>query len=401
MLETRRNFFSAEFFYPLTGTDRRTPVGHKSALNVSLRAVARLVVAVSCFFAGASRSAAEESKKPVRLGVVGLVHGHVRGFFTRALADSNVTIVGVVEANREVTAKYAEQHKLPSKILFTELEAMLTAMKPEAVAVFSNTFDHRRIVEMCAARGVHVMMEKPMAVNMEHARAIEKAQRRSGIHVITNYETTWYAGNHAAHKAILQDNAIGDIRKIVVHDGHQGPGGAPEFVEWLNDPARGGGALLDFACYGADLMTWLLPGQRPLSVMAVTQRLQPNRFPRVEDESTIVVTYPRAQGIIQGSWNWPYARKDMEIYGDKGSILIPERDRLLVRSGKAPEREMVATPLPTVLTGSIPYFTAVVRGEIKPDGLSSLEVNMLVTEILDAAHESARSGRRIDFAPAK
>jgi hypothetical protein len=83
----------------------------------------------------------------------------------------------------------------------------------------------------------------------------------------------------------------------------------------------------------------------------------------VDDEATIVLMYPKAQGIIQASWNWPFDRKDMEIYGQTGHLLVPRN----------------------------------VRREIKPSGLSSLEVNMIVTEILDAARESARTGNRIEL----
>jgi predicted dehydrogenase len=94
-----------------------------------------------------------------------------------------------------------------------------------------------------------------------------------------------------------------------------------EFFDWLTDPVRNGaGALFDFGCYGANLMTWLMDGQRPIAVTAVTQHFQPNVYPAVEDEATILVEYPAAQGIIQASWNWPFDRKDMEIYGRTGQI---------------------------------------------------------------------------------
>jgi predicted dehydrogenase len=71
------------------------------------------------------------------------------------------------------------------------------------------------------------------------------------------------------------------------------------------------------------LATWLLDGQRPLSVFAITQRIKPDIYPNVEDDATIIVTYPKAQAIFQASWNWPYNRKDMEIYGRDGYVLVP------------------------------------------------------------------------------
>ena len=168
------------------------------------------------------------------------------------------------------------------------------------------------------------------------------------------------------------------------------------FSQWLTDPVlNGGGALTDFGCYGADLMTWLMQGQRPTSVFAVTQHIKPEVYPKVDDEATIVVTYPKAQGIIQASWNWPYNRKDMEIYGQTGYVLVPRNNVLRVLKDDQPEREIIVPPLTGPEADPLSYLVAVVRGEIQPSGLSSLEVNMTVTEILDAARESAETGRRI------
>jgi len=274
----------------------------------------------------------------------------------------------------------------------------------QAVATFTRTFDHRRVVETCAARGVHVMMEKPLAVNLEHARAMAAAAKKGGIQLLVNYETTWYPANQAAYK-LLRENTIGDLRKVVVHDGHRGPkeiGCPPEFLQWLTDPVlNGGGALTDFGCYGADLMTWLMQGQRPTSVFAVTQHLKPDVYPKVEDEATIVVTYPKTQGIIQASWNWPYNRKDMELYGQTGYVLVPRNNLLRVLKGDQPETETTVAPLTGPESDPLSYLVAVVHGDLRPAGLSSLEVNMTVTEILDAARKSAATGKRVDLPACK
>ena len=144
-------------------------------------------------------------------------------------------------------------------------------------------------------------------------------------------------------------------------------------------------------------MTWLMEGQRPVSVFALTQHIKPEVYPKVEDEATIVVTYPKAQGIIQASWNWPFDRKDMEVYGRTGYVLAPRADLLRVRKANENESELIP-PQPTGASADpLSYLSAVVRGEITPKGLSSLEVNMVVIEILDAARESARTGTRIDL----
>jgi predicted dehydrogenase len=340
---------------------------------------------------------------PVRFAIVGLVHDHARGFIPAAKSRQDIQLAAIVEPNQELVRSYAKQYQLSSNLFYTNLEQMLEQAHVQAVATFTSTFDHKQVVETCAAHGVHVMMEKPLAVNMDHARAIEAAAERGGIQVLVNYETTWYPANLQAYGLVLEQHAIGDLRKIVVHDGHSGPkeiGCSAAFLNWLTDPVlNGGGALTDFGCYGADLITWLMKGEKPTAVFAVTQHIKPQVYPKVDDEATIILTYPHAQGIIQASWNWPFNRKDMEIYGQTGYVLVPQSNLLRVRTAHAPESETQAAPLARPNTDPLSYLAAVVKGQIQPSGLSSLKINLIVAEILDAARESARTGKKVLLAP--
>src|SRR5581483_8443766 len=185
---------------------------------------------------------------PLRVGIVGLVHGHVHGFLEQSRHNPEIEIVGIAEPDRQLLAQAAAKYAFPQSQLFTDLENMIAKAHPQAVLVYTNTYGHRRIVEICARHGVHVMMEKPLAVSLEDALAIEKAARSAKIHVLVNYETSWYRSNHAAYDLVHQQ-ALGNIRKVVVHDGHQGPkeiGVQPEFLAWLTDPKlNGAGALFD------------------------------------------------------------------------------------------------------------------------------------------------------------
>ncbi|HEY6391635.1 MAG TPA: Gfo/Idh/MocA family oxidoreductase, partial [Bryobacteraceae bacterium] len=339
--------------------------------------------------------------KPLRLAIAGLVHSHVDGFLRGARNRSDVQIVAVFEPDAAVQHKYAEKYNLSKLPFFTDLNAMLDSAKPEAVATFTSTYDHPSIVEACASRHIPVMMEKPLAVSMQHARAIRMAANAAGIPVIVNYETTWYRSHAAMWDVIKEQNAGGEIRKMVAMDGHQGPkeiGVPPEFFGWLTDPVKNGaGALFDFGCYGANLMTWMMDNQLPISVTAMTHRFKPQIYPRVDDEATILVEYPKAQGIIEASWNWPFNRKDFEVYGERAYAIAVGGNTLRVRlPGQQDEeaRTKLADRSPDE-RDSISYLTAVARGRRKPSGLSSLENNMIVTEILEAARESAKSGKTI------
>ncbi|MFO1500706.1 MAG: Gfo/Idh/MocA family oxidoreductase [Verrucomicrobiota bacterium] len=338
---------------------------------------------------------------PLRFAIVGLVHDHARGFIPSARSRQDMQLAAIVEPNQQLARSYGERYHLEPGLFYTNLEEMLDKAKVQAVATFTSTYDHTTVVETCAARGVHVMMEKPLAVNMEHARRIKAAADKAGIHVLVNYETTWYPANHEAYALIHEKNTIGELRKIVVHDGHQGPreiGCSEDFLQWLTDPRlNGGGALYDFGCYGADLVTWLMRGERPIAVSAVAQQIKPQIYPLVDDEATIVLIYPRAQAIIQASWNWPYNRKDMEIYGQSGCLVLPRSDQIRIRRDASKETELPVSPLTGANRDPLSYLAAVVRGELRPAGLSSLELNLIATEILDAARQSVRTGKRVDL----
>lgn len=339
---------------------------------------------------------------PVRIAVVGLVHDHAYGFFPQLRGRQDVQLVGIVETNQDLIARYSRRFHFDSGIFYPSMEALFAATNVQAVATFTDIYDHKKVVETCAAHHVDVMMEKPLAVNMEHARAIAKAVKDSGIQLVVNYETTWYPGNKAAYVLVHDQHQIGDIRRIVVRDGHNGPkeiGCSTNFLAWLTDPVlNGGGAVNDFGCYGADLVTWLMDGQKPTSVFCVTRHIKPNVYPKVEDDATIVLAYPKAEVVLEPSWNWPFNRKDMEIYGQTGYVLIPQQDVLRVRTaGMDEDKEETPPALTGPDTDAISYLAAVVRGDIKPSGLSGLDVNMTVVEILDAAHKSANTGKRVEL----
>jgi predicted dehydrogenase len=335
----------------------------------------------------------------VRLAIAGLVHGHVGSFLRGALERKDVDVVGVFESDATLLKRYADQFKLPENVRFTDLKVMLDQAKPQAVASFTNTYDHPLVVEAAAAHHIPVMMEKPLAVSNAHAQRIRVAAEKANIHVLVNYETTWYP-SHGTMWTLLKDRkAAGDIRKMVTMDGHPGPKAInvqPEFLDWLSDPVRnGGGALFDFGCYGANLMTWMMDNQRPLAVTTITQNFQPQVYSRVDDEATIVVEYPKAQGIIQASWNWPIGRKDFEVYGETGQAIATGGNSLRVAFPKEPDHAVTPDPRAPDERDPISHLLAVVRGTRKPNALSSLDNNLIATEILDAARESAKTHKRV------
>ncbi|MDQ6679147.1 MAG: Gfo/Idh/MocA family oxidoreductase [Acidobacteriota bacterium] len=319
-------------------------------------------------------------------------------------ARPDVQLAAIFDPDASLLARYGDANGVPAAARFTDLDTMLTRVKPDAVATFTSTAGHTAVVVACAHRSVPVMMEKPLATNSADAVRMETAARQSGIPVIVNYETTWYQSHGAIWDLVKTQGAIGQIRRIVAMDGHQGPKEIhvqPEFLAWLTDQVQNGaGALFDFGCYGANLMTWLMDNQRPLKVSAITQTDKPQIYGRADDEATVLLEYPGAQGVIEGSWNWPFARKDLEVYGATGYAMATGGKGLRVRlPGQAQEENRTPPELKPDERDSLSYLIAVVRGKQKPSGLSSMANNLIVVEILEAARDSARTGKTIALKP--
>ena len=371
-------------------------------MNTSCRRLSLKSILVTLLFSPLASSGFAQNQPPVRVAVVGLVHGHVQGFLHNLPSHPNVELVGISEPDAALRQKYATLFHLRESLFFSSEAEMLTAIHPQAILVYTSIANHRAAIEQAAPLHIAAMVEKPLATTVDDALAIQHLSQQFQVPVLTNYETTWYPSNTAAN-ALLDSGRIGALRKLVVHDGHRGPkeiGVGPEFLGWLTDPKQNGaGALFDFGCYGVDLATWMMHGELPVSVTAVAQQIKPDVYPRVDDEATILLAYPHAQAIIQASWNWPFDRKDMEVYGAKGYVDTVKSKDLKVRlPGDAEEHAEAAPPLASPQDDSLNYLVAVLQHRLEPHGdLSSLDTNVTVVRILDAARQSARTGHTVQL----
>lgn len=351
-----------------------------------------------------SLMAKPRTQKPIRLAVAGMTHGHI-SFILNRPDKGDFELVGVFDTNKDLTKHLAERYKFSPDLIYHDLEKMLDKVKPEAVVAFGSIFDHLAVVEACAPRGIHVMVEKPLAVNMEHAKRMAELAGQYHIFLLTDYETSWYPTTAKSMTMVKDEDFVGKLRKVVIHDGHQGPkeiGCDKYFLDWLTDPVlNGGGAIVDFGCYGANLMTALTNGEKAVSVTAVTRKFKPNIYPKVDDEATIIVSYPESQCIIQASWNWPFSRKDMEIYGETGYVIAENKTDLKTRgkNDKSENKLKISADNVSVYEDPFAYFADVIHKKITmPEyGLYSLKNNIEVVRILDAARESAKTRKTIEL----
>ena len=345
------------------------------------------------------------AQQPARVAIVGLTHGHVQGFLHNLPNHPEVQLVGISEPDPALRDKYEKLYHFDHAMLFADEKAMLTATHPQAILVYTAPAGHLPAIAAAAPLHIAAMVEKPLATTVPDALAIQRLATQYAVPVLTNYETTWYASNAEASK-ILAAGKVGELRRVVFHDGHKGPkeiGVDPEFLGFLTDAKQnGGGALFDFGCYGADLATVLNHGDLPLSVTAITHTDKPAVYTHIDDDSTILLQYPKAVADLEGSWNWPFERKDMEIYGATGyvdTVYVSTQitDHLRMRlPGEKEEHTETAPALVAPQNDSLNYLVAVLNGSLHPQGdLTALDTNVKVVRILSAARESAATGKTV------
>src|SRR6266481_2365488 len=371
----------------------------------SLRLCLFPLLVVTLIFSGArtNPSEASESGKPpeskTRIAIVGLDHDHVWGLLKEITAERNAELVAIADSHAELVARAKAEVPASTKF-YAEYVQMLDEAKPDAVIVSTANDRHLAILRECAKRRIHYFTEKPMATNANDAREMERLAHGAGIKFMVNYWNAWVAPSHELVHAVKSDQ-VGPIQKIIVQYGHRGTkeiGVSKYFADWLYDPVKnGGGAIMDFGCYGAEWALWLKG--RPTRGYATAAKLKVEQRNKVDDDATIVLDYPDATVTIQASWNWPYSKSHVEVFGPKGS-LTAGRDYLFFRSAaqRGASTTLYGEPvplnsLPGGTSNPISYFVRSIRDDKAIEDPVSARLNVQAMEILDAARESARTGR--------
>jgi predicted dehydrogenase len=338
-----------------------------------------------------------------RIAVVGLDHDHVWSLLKDIGKEPLAELVAIADPDPALVGKAKKQVAETVKF-YSDYVQMLDQVKPEAVIVATSNDRHLEILRQCAKRHIHYSTEKPMATTAAEAREMERLASAANIKLMVNYWNVWVAPTHTLfHKVNAKE--LGPVQKIIVQYGHGGPkeiGISKQFENWLYDPKKnGGGAIMDFGCYGAELSLWLKG--RPTRVYATTRKLKTEQHNEVDDDATIVLEYPDATAIIEASWDWPYSKQEVEVFGPKGSFLAGH-DNLLFRSADEDEataalngNRVALDPVSHETSNPISYLVDCIRNS-KPIGNPlRANLNVQVMEILDAARESARTGRAVDL----
>ena len=328
-----------------------------------------------------------------KIAVVGLVHSHVWGHLANILKSKDVKLVGVAEPNPALVAE-AEKAGVDKSLFSDNYVQMLDKTKPDIVWAFVENNRHLEIVKACAPRKINVIFEKPLASTGADARAIRKIAAQTGIRIQTNYQMAWWPENYAAKKAA--ETELGQVYRLhgIVGHGGPGPNGARSqyFFAWLTDPVKNGaGALMDFGCYNALWSLWYLG--KPDTVYATANHLRPEEFPKVEDNADLILGYKKAVGIFEASWDLPRGFQDLEVFGRKGSVYMAQKSVTLQKGAKKETLEL--TPRPPEESEPVAFMASRIRQNKPIEGLTAIDINVGVIEIIDAAKQSIASGKAV------
>ncbi len=359
----------------------------------------RVILAIAFLPLAAAAQGAGGAK--TRLAIVGLDHDHVWGLLPDILNEPDAELVAIADPHPELVAR--AKARVPAGVVFyDDYVKMLDEAKPDAVIVTTENDKHLAILRECAKRHINYSTEKPMATTGADAREMLRLANEAHIKLMVNYWNAWVAPSRDIFHRVYAGE-VGPINKIDVLQGHQGPreiGVSKYFAAWLYDPVKnGGGALMDFGCYGAEWAMWLRG--RPQEVYAYSLKLKTAQHNAVDDDATILLEYPDGRAIIEASWDWPESEGQVAVYGPKGSLMANEHDLFLQPAGTKPNAGMPfgapveLQPLPQETSNPIVYFVYCIRNDKPIENPVAAKMNVAVVEILDAAKESIRTGRAV------
>jgi len=193
---------------------------------------------------------------------------------------------------------------------------LLEKEQPDIVVICSENVYHPDIVEACAAGGVHVCVEKPMAMSLEDGLRMVRDCETAGTSMLINWPIAWSPAAREM-KRLIDAGTIGRVLQVKYRAGHTGPlgpgaahAGAAKSSDALSGPERasswwhqvetGGGALIDFCCYGAMLSCWFI-GEQAQAATAIRGNLN-SSWGESDDNGFMLVRFPGAVGLFEGSW---------------------------------------------------------------------------------------------------
>jgi len=333
-----------------------------------------------------------------RIAVLGLSHDHVWSNVESLSTRPDAEIVAVSDPHESLRVRFVEQF---GGTTFAESDNLLSEMDVDAVYVFSSNAEGADLAVAAARRGLHVLIEKPMSATLAQADTMLAAARENEVHLVVNWPFAWWPQMQHAIR-LAQAGTIGRVWNVKYRAAHAGPGElgcSDAFCDWLFDPQRngGGGALMDYCCYGACLARVLLG--LPTHVTSLMGNFCKDSI-AVEDNALVAMRYPRGMATAEASWSQigTLTSYTTAIYGTEGTLVVEPRDggRLLLATATDPPGSSLGVPVPAAhLENSAAHFLHAIDGGQDLMPLCCAEICRDAQEILEAGLIASRDCREV------
>ncbi len=333
----------------------------------------------------------------LRVGALGLTHDHIWENLEALAKCEDGVLVAAADRNEELRQKVARAY--PDVQVFDTYEQLLDGADLDAVYVYGDNLLGEELTHQACARGLHVMVEKPMASTLAGADRMRRAARAAGVQLMVNWPIAWRPAISQAFR-MIDEGRIGEVFQVTYRSAHGGPrelGCSPYFVGWLYDPVQNGaGALMDYCCYGAAMTCHLLG--LPSRVTGVSARLFKDDLP-AEDNAVLIMQHARALSTTTASWTQigHLTSYVPMFYGTDGTIVVDGNTLLLATREDDPGSPVEVAPPPKGQRSSAEFFLGHVRSGEPITGLCSPEVGIAAQEVLEAGLLSAETGRFISL----
>jgi len=353
--------------------------------------------------------------RKIAIGVIGLAQMHIVGmtesflalperFAPMGFADSSTPLSPVsTEPGTRRGTRAALLRKCPFPREYADPLELLDD-QPDLVLVAAENSLHAQICCEALSRGIHVIVEKPMALSLGEARRMAAASRLHKALLWVNWPTAWFPAFRTAQRLAEQGAAGVPLRFAYTNAESLGPfsygqnlSSLEKAQEWWYRRELGGGAMIDYLGYGCNLSRWFL-GEKAVAAFASSWNFLTD-FADVEDHATLVLRFRRAQALIEGTWatlSAGHIPSGPVVYGDRGTLVTDKKagsvQLFTERFQGAPTRVFEPEPLAEGRRDlAHEYLHFLDTGEEHP--ALGLEVNLDAMAALDAALRSASSGK--------
>jgi len=251
--------------------------------------------------------------------------GRISTNHIKAAVNNGLEIVAVCDVLSEHMDEVLAKHGLdfdPGIRRYTDYEELLDQEKPELVSIATESGSHAKIALAAIDRGIHVIIEKPMAMSMADAEEIIRRSREKGVKVSACHQNRFNVAVQKMRRA-LEEGRFGKLSHGSIHVRWNRNKDYYDQAPWRGTWAEDGGTLMNQCIHGIDLLRWTF-GDEVDTVYGLTRQVE-HPYLEAEDVGMAVVRFKNGViATIEGTVNvYPKNLEEtLYVFGETGTVKI-------------------------------------------------------------------------------